>query len=380
VLVVAPGERLAVAPGETAGRVEAALDGGVMEPLPGGALEAPLQPGGHWLATLTRDAAGTTSEVRWVRLVVDAEAPRLEIDVEPPPVARGERLWVSAAARAVARAWDEPAGVARCTLRCGATVAEARVSAADPSRAEAECALPAGAPAVLTAAAEDRVGNGVETARRDLWIDAAAPSARLAVEGWAVAGAVGPVLAPSARLTIATADGQSGVAGVEIRLDGETVESLDDLETGEHRAEVVAVDGVGNRSPAAGLDFGYDAEAPRLQAAWVVDGGVPVRLQVVAEDAPAGLAALEWTAEGGPWRALLDGGPATLADLDAAGVRRRVALDLRVAPAAADDQAAAGTVPPAALTVAALDRVGNRSELAVPWPPPTGAAAQGGER
>lgn len=391
VLVVAAGERLSVVAGEAVGNeavggeavggeavggeavpgeplwVEAALDGGVMLPVPGGVVEAPRQPGGHWLATVTRDAAGTTSEVRWVRLVVDADPPRLEIDLEPPPVLRGERLWTAPAARAVARAWDEPAGVARCTVRCGATQVEAQ-AAGDGERAEAECALPAVAPVVVVASAEDRVGNRFETERRDLWIDAAAPWVSLDVDGWTVAGAVGPVLAPSARLVVGTGDEESGVAAVEMRLDGETVESLGELTTGEHRAEVVAVDAVGNRSPAAALDFGYDAEAPRLEAGWVLADGAPVRLRLRAEDAPAGLAALEWAPlGGGGWNAVPASLAVTLASLDSAGVRRSIEIEIPVAGTAGASGSPVA-VPPGGLRLAAVDRVGNRSETSLPWP------------
>jgi hypothetical protein len=388
-LVVAAGERLTVAPPDAADRVEGALDGGVLEPLPGGVVEAPRDAGPHWLATVTRDAAGVASEVRWVRLVVDAEPPRLEIEVEPPAVRLGERWWTSPAARAVAVATDAPAGVARCVIRCGAAGGE-EVTGEDDSAADgagtglrAACALAAGARSEgaaleVVARAEDRVGNVAETARRDLWIDATPPSARLEVDGWSVAAAVGPVLAPSARLTVVTGDAGAGVAGVEMQLDGEAVESLDGLATGEHEAVVVALDAVGNRSPQARLRFGYDDEAPRLGAEWVLAGGVPVRLVVRAEDAPAGLATLEWAAPGERWVAVPAGTARTLSSFDDAGVRRAITLDLPVGRGVGTDPGPLAA-PATTLRLAAVDRVGNRREITLPWPADE-AAGEGGAR
>jgi hypothetical protein len=135
------------------------------------------------------------------------------------------------------------------------------------------------------------------------------------------------------------------------------------------------VDAVGNRSPAAGLDFGYDDEAPRLAAEWELADGAPVRLLLRAEDAPAGLAALEWSRPGGHWSPVPAGVALTLTHLDSAGVRRNIEVGLPVA-GSAGASAAAATVPPGSLLLAAVDRVGNRSEMALAWPAPQDGAME----
>ncbi|HMB52853.1 MAG TPA: hypothetical protein VKU40_06025, partial [Thermoanaerobaculia bacterium] len=197
-------------------------------------------------------------------------------------------------------------------------------------------------------------------------LDVAPPRVALVIEGDSVAGAHGRVMAPAARLTTPAEDAGSGVAGYALLLDGTEVDDFEELSTGLHRAEVVAVDRAGNRSPAAALDFAYDAEPPVLEAAlaWPADGGDGVVLRLAVTDQPAGLASLHWASPGGHWQALgasavAAGAPPLAMTFDDAGARTAMRGEVRL-PAEA---AARGP-----LSLTALDRVGNeiRVELALP--------------
>lgn len=348
------------------GAVEAAFDGGALLPVPG-ELTAPAEEGGHWLALATRDAVGRTSEVRWVRLVVDGAPPAIELATEPPAAAVDGVLWTGGAARVVARASDEVSGVARVGLTCGGEPVvevggEAACSLADLAASPA-------AEAAITAWAEDVAGNRAETTTA--WrLDAVPPRVALVIDGDSVAGAHGRVMAPSARLTTPAEDAGSGVAGFALLLDGGEVDDFEELSTGVHEAGVVAFDRAGNRSPAAALDFAYDAEPPVLEAtlAWPGDGGDGVVLRLAVRDEPAGLASLHWSAPDGHWHALgasavVAGGAPLEMTFDDAGARTAMRGEVRL-PAEA---AARGP-----LSLTALDRVGNEIRVELALPPAAG--------
>jgi len=325
-------------------------------------LTAPVEEGGHWLTLVSRDAVGRTSEVRWLRLVVDGAPPEIELTTEPPAAAVDGVLWTSAAARVVVRASDAVSGVAHVGVACGGEPVVA-------VGAETACTLAGGAAATtasIAAWAEDAAGNRAETTAG--WrLDAVPPRVALVIEGDSVDGAAGPVMAPSARLTTPAEDAGSGVGGFELRLDGEAVDGFDGLTTGVHRAEAMALDRAGNRSPAAALDFAYDDRPPVVEAELMPGGeagGVLLRLTV--HDEPAGLASVTWSAPGVPWRSLAStaaaaGTPPAELSFDAAGARTAVSTEVRL-PLAAGTR---GT-----LTLAALDRVGNQARLELPLPEP----------
>ncbi|HMB55257.1 MAG TPA: hypothetical protein VKU40_18205, partial [Thermoanaerobaculia bacterium] len=161
------------------GVVEAAVDGGALVPVPGG-LTVPAEEGSHWLALASRDAVGRTSEVRWVRLVVDGAPPAIELSTEPAAAAVDGVLWTGSAARVVARASDEVSGVARLGLTCGGEpVVE---SGGEATCSLADLAGSASAEVAISAWAEDVAGNRAETTTA--WrLDAAPPRVALAIEG-----------------------------------------------------------------------------------------------------------------------------------------------------------------------------------------------------
>lgn len=365
-LVVAAGAEVPLSAPEPGGRLEVALDGGAVRPVTG-AVVAP-DAGDHWLAAVFRDRAGNSSPVRWVRLRVDAEPPVVELRTEPPWAEATDGTWVAAGARAIARARDDLAGVAAVRLRCGDAVVEETAT-------EAACALPAvasGTPLPLAASAVDRVDNRSPEVARAVLVDGRPPRVTVRATGPTARSEVGLVLGAAARLEVSGEDGESGLAGWTRLLDGAEVAGYDALTWGPHRAEPVAVDRAGNRSAAEPFYFFYDDRPPALDAQLgaggraEVDGVLylrpPVEIRVTARDVPAGLAGLSWAPPGGPWRdlaasAVASGAQVVLQGIDAAGARTEVRAALRFADT--------DLAPGGELRVGAVDRVGNRTQIAL---------------
>jgi hypothetical protein len=307
--VVAPGSSVsleAAAPGD---RTEAALDGGLLAPA--SRLVAPTV-GDHWLAVGSRDAVGNLSAVRWIRLRVDAEPPKLSLEVMPAPVADAEgRSWVPEGARVSGRAVDDVAGLARLSIESGG-----RRSQGDGA---SPLVLSLGNDGQARARALDRVGNESEEVRLVLRVDAEPPSGRIRVEGPQAQAATALVVGPGARLRLDREDEGSGVAGWTGFMDGREVGSEEwpgPWPEGPHEAGAEIVDRVGHRTRPASLSFEVDATAPAI--AWAVenegapgaDGQTffrpPVSVRVGAQDASAGVGALAWSAPGRDWEGLTE--------------------------------------------------------------------------
>ncbi len=302
--VVAPGSELELAAPAPGLAVEAALDGGVLRPLPGGRLRVP-EGGDHWLAIRTRDALGRGSPVRWLRLVVDGEGPRLMLAVDPAPVEAGGREWVPAGATVHLSASDHPAGLAGARLRTG----EGEIPAVG---GRAEASLGGDGPVKVLAVARDRVGNRTER-RLELVVDGTPPTVRLRLAGPTTTTGDGPVAGPTAAVRVEAEDAGSGVAGRELVVDGRPAgeERLGSpWAPGRHAVKVTAEDRVGNRA-AASLSFVTDAAAPTIRcdaagSAEAAAGGrtwfrPPLTVTCTAEDDAAGVAALE-RRDGDLWR------------------------------------------------------------------------------
>jgi hypothetical protein len=247
-----------------------------------------------------------------VRLRVDAEPPKVSLEVAPAPVTDPEgRAWVPEGARVSGRGVDGVAGVAKLSIESGGRRVEGEgasllvLSLADDGAASAR--------------AVDRVGNESEPVRLALSVDAQPPSGRIRVEGPQVAAPAGLVVGPGARLQLDREDVGSGVLGWTGSLDGHEVAS----ETwpgpwpeGRHEAGAEILDRVGHRTRLAPLVFEVDTLPPAIT--WAVESeGVlgadglsvfrpPVSVRVQLQDASAGVAERSWSADGREWQAFED--------------------------------------------------------------------------
>lgn len=299
-LIVGPGETLVLEAPEAGVELEAALGGGPLKPLaecsPAGGctLEAPAS-GDHWLAVAGRDRAGNLSPLRWVRLRVDSEPPRVELEPSPAPVNR-DRRWMPPRSTVTASAADDLAGVTRLFLAAGEEIEEV----AEPSGV---IELPLSSEVTVRAWALDDAGNRSAETTLDLAIDSTPPvvEIRPACQP-SPHNTATVVVAPDCRIAVEVRDGDSGVAEWTPAIDGEgaTVEGLTGPWTaGLHAIEVTALDAVGNRARVGPFAFVADAAGPEI--AWRVSsegaqgaGGEtfyrpPVTVTVAAEDSPAGL-------------------------------------------------------------------------------------------
>ncbi|MDY7091413.1 MAG: hypothetical protein SX243_00425 [Acidobacteriota bacterium] len=363
-LVVPPGVWVELARPANAVAVEAALGGGLLRPV-GGRLRAP-EAGDHWLAVASRDAAGTRSPVRWLRLRVDGTAPRLEVTVEPPPVAAAaedsrREPWIAPASRAQAKAEDAPAGVAALALEAGANHLMMRAESLSLE-------LPTAGEVELTARAEDAVGNAADAEIRRLRVDARAPTGEVVLEGPTVTRGDRVLAPPSLVVTARVEDGESGVASWTPRIGGEEVSAerwAGPWTAGRYSLDAVAEDRVGNRGALPGVTVEIDDEGPEV--AWTFVGaephpaGVapagkesagervyrsPVLVRLTAQD-PARVASLHWSPDGSDWRllelaespetttaAVQTHGPGWLRAADGVGNRSRQEVTVRI-----DDEA-----------------------------------------
>ncbi len=309
-LIVGPGETLNLQAPEAGAGLEAALDGGPLRPIgdcsPAGECRATLTApttGDHWLALASRDRAGNLSPIRWIRLRVDGEPPRVELGLEPMPVER-DRRWLPPRAAVTASVVDDLAGVDQLFLAVGDEVRKV-------SGRRASTELPAAGEVDVRAWAVDRAGNRSTETKLALAIDSTPPSGDIRVACTPAAGDDEVVVAPNCRITVEVIDGESGIAGWAPRIDGEdaAAESLDGpWSAGPHAIEVTALDAVGNEAVIGPFAFTADGAGPEIS--WRVSStGVsrasgetfylpPVEVTVDAVDSPAGLARLSASADG----------------------------------------------------------------------------------
>ncbi len=248
-LIVGPTETLSFRTPEAGAGLEAALDGGLLKPI-GQTLTAPAA-GDHWLAVAGRDGAGNLSPIRWIRLRVDSEPPRVDLWTEPMPVDRNRR-WMPPRAAVTASAEDDLAGIAGLFLAVGDEVREVR-------QRSVMVELPPEGEAAVRAWVVDRAGNRSAESTLDLTIDATPPSGEIRVgcspaPGTAVvatAVVATAVVAPDCRIDVEVVDRESGGVTWTPRIDGEDAPAGElggPWVAGAHVVEVQARDAVGNEA------------------------------------------------------------------------------------------------------------------------------------
>lgn len=335
--VVAPGQILTVTldPGSV---LEAAWDGGLLQAVDG-PLVAPAS-GLHWLALAARDDLGQLSELTWIRVQVDDEAPEVLLGTSPEAVAAGGHTWLPGAALVEARAVDRLSPVVAVRLDSGDGPVE-------KAAAEASLALEGRGAATVIAEAEDRAGNRGR-AVLELELDPDPPTIALSFAGPTVEWEGGTVVAPTTTLESQVTDAGSGTAEVVLLVDGEEVSEgawRSGWREGRRTAALEAVDRVGNRGLAERV-FVVDATPPGIS--WSAAPGpagcgevrvAPVMVTVEASDPGSGVSSLEWAPGGSaeaPWQPVsgplrVDGPALLLRSADGVGnagtVEARWALD-----------------------------------------------------
>lgn len=317
---MAAGEEVRLARPEPGARVEAAFDGGILLPVPG-SIASP-EAGDHWLAVASRDRAGNLSAVRWVRVRVDAEPPRLELETRPAPVAdEAGRHWLPPGAAVVARAADDLAGVERVRLDLGGRSEEA-------TGAELTVELPASGTLTVRGSATDRVANRSPESVLELSIDDRPPEIEIRVAGPGYpkrpATSKGRCSRPPAgskpshgtRRAVSPAGLPGSPATTSRRTPGGVPWSL-----GAHIVEAVADDRVSNRGRDGPYRFTTDGAGPEIRWRVITAGATddpgetyylpPVEVMAEASDQPAGLHRL-WSSTDGATFEVLEG-PVTIA-------------------------------------------------------------------
>ena len=298
-LIVGRGETLVLEAPEAGVGLEAALGGGPLKPVADCtarecSLKAPAS-GDHWLAVAGRDRAGNLSEVRWVRLRVDSQPPRVELDPSPTPVDR-ERRWMPPRATVTASATDDLAGVSRLFLAAGDEVEEI-------AEASNRVELPAAGEVTVRAWAIDDAGNRSAETTLDLAIDSTPPAVEIRPACQpSPHSAATVVVASDCRIAVEVLDGDSGVSEWTPAIDGEGAEAAGlagPWSAGPHTIEVTAVDAVGNRVRAGPFAFTADAAGPEISWRISSEGAEgaagetfyrpPVTVVAAAGDSPAGL-------------------------------------------------------------------------------------------
>ena len=305
-LVVGPGNVLQLQTPEDGARLEAALDGGPLKPV-GQTMTVPTA-GDHWLAVASRDPVGNLSPIRWIRLRVDSEAPRVALRTEPSPV-HLDQHWMPPSSPVMATAEDDLAGIARLFLAVGDEVREV-------SEQSVSAELPPLGEVTVRAWALDHAGNRSTDVTLDLAIDSTPPRTEIRTACSPVAdappaGVTGTVVAPDCRIAVDVFDDQSGVATWDLEIDSREVvaEALSGPWTaGPHVVEVTATDEVGNEARVDPFPFTVDDTGPEI--AWRVssagaadaDGNLfyrpPVDVVVEARDVPAGIDQLASSTDG----------------------------------------------------------------------------------
>lgn len=296
-LVIAPGDTVVLDPPAPGLVLEAAIGSGPLLPTDG-RLAAPAE-GAHWLAVASRDTAANRSDVRWIRLLVDATPPSIEARVEPPLIADAAgRLWAAPPSELVATASDAPAGVAELVVEV-----DGQAHRSDDVTLRAP--LPDSGTAEVVVRSVDNVANRAPAHALTVAVDGTPPRGTIRIEGPHVAADGGPVLGPTARLALDLGDPESGVASWQAEADGRTIESSaweGAWSAGPHETAVRARDRVGNEAEVGRLAFVVDDRGPEIDwritsASVSLDDGrtvyrPPVTMSVVATDAPAGVASL----------------------------------------------------------------------------------------
>ena len=312
-----------------------------------GELLAPAS-GEHLLRAVSIDEAGNRSRIRRVRVVVDGEAPRVKLSVDPPPVLTGTALggpWLAPASQASAVAEDEGSGVRSLLL-------EEAGGAASTAVPRTQIRLPRQGEVRLRARAVDGVGNASREVVFEARVDGEGPIGEILVEGPQAEAEGGTTVGPGSRLLLRFVDDGSGIDTAKHYLDGAEARPEDwnpaALSAGGHRLGAEAADRVGNRTLLPARDILVDKEAPEIT--WQVtspgfdaeDGTTfyrpPVTVDLRAEDRVAGLDRLEWSAEGSRWSpvepgtgsVVVEGTGISLRAVDRVGNRRQVAATWRV--------------------------------------------------
>lgn len=339
-LIVRSGGEVRLLPPRSDLRVEAALDGGLLQPVDG-PLTVPEGAGEHWLATISRDALGNVSPVRWLRIRLDDQPPEVELTVRPEPVVDAAgRPWVPSGATVTARADDALAGVAGTRLEVGEAVVE-------EDDGEVELELTGSVEVAVRASAVDRVEQRSDEAHRTLSIDATPPGGEILFDGPQTSTAASLlVIAPATRARAELRDAESGVAGWTALVDGEEVATTawdGPWTAGRHRLSARVVDRVGNVGEVEPRELIVDADGPsvtwRLLNQGFADAGgetwylAPMALELSVEDAVAGVESITASSDGQvftPW-------------------------------------SPERTVDAEHLIVRAVDRVGNQAEQEITW-------------
>lgn len=294
VRAVAPGAEVPLPASAPERTVEAVLGGGLAVPS-AGPLRAPAEEGFHWLALVSRDAAGNPSPVGWELLLVDGTPPRVDLAVTPSPVAAVDgRGWVPNGATLIASAEDDLSAVVRT----------AAAAAGDPIEAEGVTASVAIEGTrrellILTGWAEDEAGNRSGEARLEVLLDPWPPQGRIECVGRCAGAGAGWIIAPDARFEARVADPDSGLASTELEVDGAAAGAAgwDGPWDGEaYELSVAAADRVGNADRIGPVQVTVDRTGPELT--WERDRSGDLR--VSATD-PAGIGDLEWSRRGTAW-------------------------------------------------------------------------------
>lgn len=312
-VIVAPGAEITLHPPAPTHRAEATIDGGLLVPVRG-VLRAP-ETGAHWLTVVSRDPAGNPSELRWIRLVVDDEAPTVELDFSSEPEKDlHDDQWLPAGVTVGVLAVDRSSGIGGVTIAAtGGPGGDVIESAGET---EATIRLTAEGEYEIRAQAIDVVENRSEPLVGTYRVDGTGPEGEVFAEGPHVEVDGLLVVGPDAEVHVRMNDSGSGLVHWSALLDGEAVEKEAfhrGWPPGRHEAGAHMMDRVGNHALLAPRPFFYDAGGPEI--AWEIETETrpgcedrplvvpPVRLRFAASDTPAGISSFETSLDGTTWLA-----------------------------------------------------------------------------
>jgi len=270
-MIVAPGAAIILQPADPSHRVEVAIDGGLVQPVRG-ALRAP-DSGKHWLSVVSRDAGGNVSEARWYYLVVDDEAPAVELDFSKPPAADVHDVeWLQAGTTVTTRAVDRLSGLSGVSLEASGP-ADSDLEAA--GEVDATLRLTAEGTYELRAEAMDVVENRSEVVSATYRVDGTGPEGRIFAEGPHIEAEGRFILGPGAELHVEMNDELSGLVHWSPLIDGTEVEKPDfhsGWAAGEHTASGHMMDLVGNHAKLTPQSFYFDDQGPEVQ--WQIENEI----------------------------------------------------------------------------------------------------------
>jgi len=299
-IVTAAGEELRLEAGGTA-HVLACFDSGVLREVPG-YIRAP-QSGEHWLLSAAVDEFGRRSRLQWTRVVVDSDPPVLKYMIEPAAVVSGNTSWLTPESRCRLEAEDGISGVHALQAVINGVSEESGTSML-------ELRLPAEGNVEIALRANDEVGNISPPLNARFVVDSRPPEAGWKIEGPWNHDELAPVIGSSTRIHCWWKDAESGIGTVAYLLDGQTAKEGEfggPWKAGRHLITTRASDRCGNENSLK-CEFVADLEAPEISARLVStsfrtsDGRLfarpPFRLDLAAEDEPAGVEALEFRQSG----------------------------------------------------------------------------------